>query len=301
MIETSQLQTLVAVTRARSFSKAAEDLGVTQSAISQSIKNLESKLEIKIFKRSGKSIVLTPEGERLYHFGSHFLAEMRDTLDDLQSDKEQMRGKVRIGTLTGIGKSWLAHEIVLYAKENPDLVLSVRMGHQEDLLLDFENNMLDILILPEDELPTHGEREFFIEEKSTLVFPKDHSEFNFDSKLTLAKLEELPTVLFEKDDHLFFKWCRSKFKAVPKKMNIRFTVNSHGHMLQAVYEGLGISVVPNHVLNRSYFKDKVSTLGGEFEVPSGKLYIVYQKESENLLRVKNTIDRLLSHRDSFKI
>ncbi len=301
MIETSQLQTLVAVTRARSFSKAATDLGVTQSAISQSIKNLESKLDLKIFKRSGKSIVLTPEGERLYQFGSHFLSEMRDTLDDLQNDRELMRGKVRIGTLTGIGKSWLAHEIVIYAKENPDLILSVRVGHQEDLLRDFENNLLDILILPEDELPTQGEREFFIEEKSTLVFPKNHKDFNFKTKLTLEKIEILPTVLFENDDHLFFKWCRVKFKAVPKKLNIRFTVNSHGHMLQAVYEGLGLAVVPNHVLNRSYFKDKISTLGDDFEVPSGKLYIVYQKESENLLRIKSTIDRLLSHRDTFKI
>lgn len=301
MIETSQLQTLVAVTRARSFSKAAGDLGVTQSAISQSIKNLESKLDIKIFKRSGKNIVLTPEGDRLYQFGSHFLSEMRDTLDDLKSDKESMRGKVRIGTLTGIGKSWLAHEIVIYAKENPDLILSVRVGHQEDLLRDFENNILDILILPEDELPTHGEREFFIEEKATLVFPKNNLDFHFKSKLTLEKLEKLPAVLFDNDDHLFYKWCRVKFKAVPKKLNIRFTVNSHGHMLQAVYEGLGMAVIPNHVLNRSYFKDKISTLGDEFEVPSGKLYIVYQKESENLLRIKSTIDRLLSHRDTFKI
>ncbi len=301
MIETSQLQTLVAVSAAKSFSKAAENLGVTQSAISQSIKNLESKLEVKLFKRSGKNIVLTPEGERLYQFGVHFLTEMKDTLDDLQSDKDSMRGKVRIGTLTGIGKSWLAHEIVEYAKENPDLRLSVRMGHQEELLIDFENNLLDILVLPEDELPAHGEREFFLEEKSTLVFPKNHKDFNFKSKLTLAQLEELPTVLFDKDDHLFFKWCRSKFKATPKKMNICFTVNSHGHMLQAVHEGLGVAVVPNHVLNRSYFLDKVSTLGGDFEVPSGKLFIVYQKESENLLRIKNTIERLLSHRDSFKI
>ncbi len=301
MIETSQLQTLVAVTKAKSFSKAADDLGVTQSAISQSIKNLESKLEIKIFKRSGKNVVLTSEGERLYQFGAQFLEEMHETLEGLAADRDLMKGKVRIGTLTGIGKSWLAHEIVLYAKENPDLRLSVRMGHVEELLSDFENNLLDILVLPEDEIPTTGEREFFVEEKSTLVFPKDHPQFNLKNKLTLAALEELPTILFEKDDHLFKKWCRTKFKSTPKKMNVRFTVNSHGHMLQAVHEGLGIAVVPNHVLNRSYFKDKVSTLGGDFEVPSGKLFIVYQKESEDLARIKNTIERMLAHRDSFKI
>lgn len=301
MIETSQLQTLVAVTKAKSFSKAAEDLGVTQSAISQSIKNLESKLEIKIFKRSGKNVVLTPEGERLYQFGSQFLMGLQDTLDELQSDKDQMKGKVRIGTLTGIGKSWLAHEIVDYAKENPDLRLTVRLGHQEDLLLGFENNLLDILILPEEELPSGGEREFFVEEKSTLVFPKNNKDFALKNTLSLNQLEEMPTILFEKDDHLFFRWCRTKFNSIPKKLNVRLMVNSHGHILQAVHEGLGVAVVPNHVLNRSYFKDKVSTLGGEFEVPSGKLFIVYQKESENLARIKNTIDRLLSHRNTFKL
>ena len=83
-------------------------------------------------------------------------------------------------------------------------------------------------------------------------------------------------------------------------MNTRFIVNSYGHMLQAVHEGLGVAVVPNHVLNRSYFKDKVAAFGGEFEVPSGKLYIVYHKESENLLRVKKTIKHLLASRDAAK-
>jgi DNA-binding transcriptional LysR family regulator len=301
MIETSQLQTLVAVSKAKSFSRAAEDLNVTQSAISQSIKNLESKLEIKIFKRSGKNVVLTLEGERLYQFGAQFLAEMRDTLDEIQSDRDQMKGKVRIGTLTGIGKSWLAGELVIHAKENPDLMMSIQMGSHQDLLKDFENNLLDILVLPEDDVPHHGEKEFFLEEKSTLVFPKNYKEFSFKKKLDLSDIEKMPTILFDHDDHLFYKWCRIKFNSIPKKVNIKFIVNSHGHMLQAVYEGLGAAVVPTHVLRRSYFEDKVGTLGGEFEIPSGKLYIVYQKESENLARIKNTIERLISHRDTFKV
>ena len=300
MIETSQLQTLVAVTRAKSFSKAAEVLGVTQSAISQSIKNLESKLDVKIFKRSGKTVVLTSEGEKLYELGTQFLLQMEETLVELQGDRDEMQGKVRIGTLTGIGKTWLAKEIVWHAKENPHLQLSVRMGHQEDLLLDFEANKLDILIMPEDDVPLHGEKEFFLEEKSTLVFPKEMKEELLSKKLTLEMLESVPTILFEQNDILFLKWCRSKFKAIPKKLNVRFSVNSHGHMLQAVNEGLGIAVVPTHVLKRSYFKDKILTLGDEFEVPNGKLFIVYHKESENLVRIKNTIDRLLSHRDTFK-
>ena len=301
MIETSQLQTLVAVAKARSFSKAAEVLGVTQSAISQSIKNLESKLEIKIFKRSGKAVVLTAEGERLYQLGEHFITQMEETLDKLRDDRDEMTGKVRIGTLTGIGKTWLAREIVNYAKENPHLQLNVRMGHQEDLIADFEMNKLDILIMPEDDLPVIGEREFFLEEVSTLVAPLDFKNQFENKKFTLAELETIPTILFEQNDHLFLKWCRSKFSSLPKKLNVRFSVNSHGHMLQAVHMGLGVAVVPNHVLNRSYFKDKVLALGKDYEVPSGKLFVVYHKESENITRIKTTIERLLSHRDSFKI
>jgi len=301
MIETSQLQTLVAVAKARSFSKAAEELGVTQSAISQSIKNLESKLNIKIFNRSGKFVVLTTEGERLFHLGQQFISQMEETLDHLREDRDEMRGKVRIGTLTGIGKTWLAREIVNYAKENPELQLQVRMGHQQDLVTDFELNQLDILVMPEYDLPSIGEREFFLEEVSTLVIPIEMKKELIDKKITLSSFEEIPTILFEQHDHLFMKWCRSKFNNTPKKLNVRLTVNSHGHMLQAVHHGLGVAVVPSHVLNRSYFKDKVLTLGKEFEVPSGKLFIVYHKESENLTRIKTTIARLLSQRDSFNI
>ncbi len=291
MIETSQMQTLVAVTNAKSFSKAAEDLNVTQSAISQSIKNLEIKLDLKLFKRSGKSVVLTSEGEKLYELASHFLEEMRETLSDLQADKVEMRGKVRIGTLTGIGKTWLAKEILDWAKVNPDLILTLKMGGEVELINRFENNLLDILILPEDDRIIHGERIPFIEEKATLVFPKDNP-FKITKDTSMDDLAKIPTILFENEDFLYFKFFRERYKKVPTKVNARFIVNSHGHMLQAVQDGLGIAVIPNHVLNRSYFKDKVGTLGTEYDVFSGRLSIIYHKETEDLKRIKHTIERL---------
>lgn len=294
MIETSQLQTLVAVSNAKSFSKAAEDLNVTQSAISQSIKNLETKLDLKLFKRTGKNIVLTPEGEKLYELASHFLEEMRETLSDLEANKVEMRGKVRIGTLTGIGKTWLAKEILDWAHENPDLILTLKMGSETDLIQRFENNLIDILILPEDDRIIHGERIPYIEEKATLVFPLNNP-FGITEKTTIEELSKMPTILFENEDHLYYKYFRNRFKKIPTKVNVRFVINSHGHMLQAVQEGLGIAVIPDHVLNRSYFKEKVGTLGVNHDVFSGRLSIVYHKEAEDLKRIKLTLERLLQH------
>ncbi|EQC46446.1 LysR substrate-binding domain protein [Bacteriovorax sp. BSW11_IV] len=293
MIETSQLQTLVAVARAKSFSKAAEDLNVTQSAISQSIKNLENKIEVKLFKRSGKKVVLTPEGEKLFSLAAGFLTNLDDTLEEIQHDKDSMSGKVRIGTLIGVGKSWLAPEFLELSKNNPDLTVSVHLGFQEDLVREFENYRLDFLILPEDALPSVGEKVFLSEEKISLVFPKQHN-FNIHEEMTIEELSELPTILFQEEDHLFLKWCRERYGKVPKKTIARFIVNSHGNMLQAVEQGLGVAVVPNHVLKRSYYRDRIGTLGGTFEVSNGKFYIVYHKDALELKRITETLKRLTS-------
>ena len=291
MIETSQLQTLVAVTEAKSFSRAAENLQVTQSAISQSVKNLENKIGLKLFKRSGKRVVLTHEGEKLYQLAQSFLAQMQDTLSEMTHDKRSMSGTVRIGTLTGIGKSWLAPEMLNFADEFPDLCVAINLGFQEDLVRNFENYTLDFLILPEEALPSVGEKVLIGEEKSVLVFP-DNGNFNIDDKTTLEELSSYPTILFqERGDGLYLKWFRERFGSIPKKINHKYIINSHGNMLQAVQKGLGVAVVPYHVLKRSYYKDKVNVLDS-FKVENSRFYVVYHKDSLELERIKVTLDRL---------
>jgi DNA-binding transcriptional LysR family regulator len=291
MIETSQLQTLVAVSKAKSFSKAAEDLHVTQSAISQSIKNLERKIDVKLFKRSGKKVVLTQEGEKLYALAQNFLGQMEETLDEITHDKTSMSGIVRIGTLTGIGKSWLAPEMLQFSSENQDLTVSINLGFQENLVRDFENYRLDFLILPEESLPTVGEKQLLGEERSVLVFP-DNDNFKIDQNITLEELASYPTILFQEEgDGLYLKWCREKYGQIPKRINKKYIINSHGNMLQAVQKGLGVAVVPLHVLKRSYYKDKVGSLL-DFKVSNGKFYVVYHKDAVELTRIRATLDRL---------
>lgn len=301
MIETSQLQTLVAVARARSFSKAAEDLNVTQSAISQSIKNLETKIDVKLFKRSGKQIMLTQEGEKLFALAQNYLGQLRDTLEEINHEKNEMSGRVRIGTLTGIGKSWLAPELLEFAKEFPELVVTVTLGFQEDLVKDFESNRLDFLILPEDEVPSVGEKVFLSEERSVLVLPRTEKFDSINEKTTLDDLASYPTILFEQEDTLFLKWCRERFGRTPKQINTRFIVNSHGNMMHAVMDGLGMAVVPNHVFNRSWYKDKLRTLGKKAEVQNGKFYVVYHKDAKDLTRIKATLQRLTKVKNPFNM
>jgi len=291
MIETSQLQTLVAVAKEKSFSRAAEKLQVTQSAISQSMRGLEKKVGVSLVSRVGKKIILTPEGEKLFNLAEHFLQSLDETVADLSHDKSEMSGRVQIGTLNGVGKSWLAPTLLEFAKNNPDLEILISMGFQEDLVRNFEDRLIDFLVLPEGTLPESGKRVFLSDERSTLVFPNKDN-FKIKKDITLDELSALPTVLFEQNDHLYFKWCREHFGKVPSNINVRYTVNSHGNMLQAVSQGIGVAVIPTHVLNRSIHKFDVLTLGSKFEVSNYKFYVTYHEDLMEMKRMRETLDRL---------
>ena len=293
MLEISQLQTILAVSKTGSFSRAAENLHVTQSAISQSVKNIELKLGVQVFKRTGKKVLLTPEGEKLYLLAKDFMKRMEDTLDDITHEKEQIAGKVRIGTLIGVGKSWLSPELMTMSENYSELSIIVKLGFYEDIVKEFEEGRLDIVILPENALPEHGEKVFFSEEKAALIFPKS-DKFKIDKNISLEELTKYPTILFEQDDHLYSKWCLEHFGKKPEKINIRYAVNAHGSILQAVSKGLGVAVIPLHVLERSFFKDKVEVLEGVSEVQNFNFFLVYHKDEHTPERIKMVVNHLNS-------
>lgn len=293
MLEISQLQTILAVAKTGSFSRAAEELHVTQSAISQSVKNMETRLNVALFRRTGKKILLTNEGQKVYDLAAEFLKKMDQTLESVYHAKDDLVGKVRVGTLTGVGKSWVAPELMNFSQKYENIKVIIKLGFSEELIRDFENNDLDFVILPENYLPETGEKCFFSSEKATLVFPKN-GPFNINPKIDLETMTSLPTIFFEQKDHLYMKWCQEHFGKKPENVNVRLVVNVHGNILHAVSLGLGIAVVPLHVLSRSFYKDKVETLGDKFEIENYHFYVVYHKDSLSLKRMQCMLNHLQS-------
>ena len=100
------------------------------------------------------------------------------------------------------------------------------------------------------------------------------------------------TILFEQEDPLYYQWCRAHYGNIPKQINVKYVVNSHGNMLQAVSRA-GVAVVQTmylieHTINDLGFFDE------SFEVSNGNFYLVYHKESLQLKRVEKTIEFLLA-------
>lgn len=286
MIENNQLQTLLAIRDNHSFSKAAEILGVTQSAISQSIKSLETKVGIKLVTRSGKNMALTSEGHKLCDIATDFFKDLEYVLSDIRDERNNVIGDLHIGTLNGIGKSWVASRMLEFAKLHPELSLKITMDFPDMLIKKFEKNQIHCLVLPQFMTPEYAISEKLQSEDTILVFPKDHKDFKITDKITLKELIKFPVVLFEEEDPLFYRWCRLKYNSVPRKINTRLVVNSFGHVLKAVSDGMGIAVIPEHVYKRSFFKDKVSELGENFKIHNNEFSFIFHEEAKDLLKVK---------------
>lgn len=284
MIENSQIQVLMALTNSDSLSQAAEHLNITQSAVSQHIKNLEGKVGFAIVTRQGKKLVLTPGGKKLAKLGKAYVKRFEDAIIEIQEDNNKILGGVSLGTLFGIGKSWIAHRMVEFSSHFPDLSVKVGMDYPDRLITAFENRDYDCLILPRKLTPTHCESKLLHSETITLVVP-DHPDFKITKNTTLKELVQHPVIFFEEKDPLFYQWCKFKYGSIPRNVVPRIVMNAFGQMLQAVHEGLGIAVIPTHVLNRSFFKDKVKNFGKDFEFSNSEFDFIYHTESKDSLKI----------------
>lgn len=298
MIENSQIQVLMALTSADSLSQAAENLSITQSAVSQHIKNLEAKVGFDIVTRQGKKLVLTPGGRKLAKLGKTYFKRFDDLINEIQQENNRIIGGVSLGTLFGIGKSWISHRMVEFSSHFPDLEVKVGMDYPDRLLTQFEARDLDCLVLPRKLTPHHCESMLLHSEIATLVVPKS---FDIDENITLKDLIEHPLIFFEDRDPLFFNWCKHCFGNVPRNIKPRLVINAFGQILQAVHEGLGIAVIPTHVLRRSFFKDKVKTFGKKFEYTSSEFDFVCHTETKDSLKIQTLFQFLAKEVENFEV
>ncbi len=267
MIESSQLQVLIALSHNENISKAAQELNVTQSAVSQALKNLEAKVAFPIVTRQGKSVNLTENGMRLAKVAKQYFKRIEET-----------------------GKTWLSSRMLDFLTAYPQLEVKLSMDFPETLIKKFEQHEVDCLIMPEHLVPAFADKKDLHSEYSTLVFPES---FNITAKSDLKEILSHPIIFYDNNDPTFYRWCKEKFGVVPRNLKPRLVVNSFGQMLQAVNEGIGIAVVPTHVMKRSYKRENVKTVGKEFEVFNNKVSFAFHADEADNYKIKELYKFLL--------
>jgi DNA-binding transcriptional LysR family regulator len=125
-MDTRQLAAFCAVVERRSFSQAAERLGVTQPAVSLQVRALEKRLGKQLLDRSGRRVEPTEAGLRLYRGAQRLLALEEQLLAEVGSDGgDQLAGTLQIGASTGPGGIVLAQLLCEFQSRNPALNISL--------------------------------------------------------------------------------------------------------------------------------------------------------------------------------
>lgn len=168
------LQYLVAVAEHMNISKAAEACAITQPALSERLKRIESALEVEVFERTKRSLRITPIGERFLLKAREILDELREVETMLQSVQAPLTGPLRMGVIATLGPYLMPHILPALRQQYPKLELTLHEGLTEDLMASMKSGLLDIIIAAAP-LPATGIKQVFVfHEPFVLAAPKDH-------------------------------------------------------------------------------------------------------------------------------
>src|SRR5256885_11327965 len=123
------LVALVAVGRERSFTKAAAKLGVSQSALSQTIRQLEARLGVRLLTRTTRSVSPTEAGERLLHTVAPRFEEIEAELEALSELREKPAGTIRITAIDYVADTILWPKLVKLLREYPDIKVEITIDY----------------------------------------------------------------------------------------------------------------------------------------------------------------------------
>lgn len=123
--EFAELKAFVAVVDRSSFAKAADHLGLSRSALSQTIRQLESRLGVRLLNRTTRSVSPTEPGRRLHERMAPMLREMDAAVAEAIDTRKHASGTLRINTLSMAAKRLIAPRLGRFARAHPDVVLDI--------------------------------------------------------------------------------------------------------------------------------------------------------------------------------
>jgi len=123
--EFAELKAFVAVVERGSFAKAADHLGLSRSALSQIIRQLESRLGVRLLNRTTRSVSPTEPGQRLHERIAPTLRDLDDAVAQAAGTSTRTAGTLRINTLSMAAKSVIAPRLGRFSKAHPDVVLDI--------------------------------------------------------------------------------------------------------------------------------------------------------------------------------
>lgn len=281
----SDFEIFVRVVQQRSFTQAANQLGISKAYVSQQISALEKRLNTKLMNRTTRKLLLTDAGELFYSKSVSILDAIEEAEASVTEQQSTPTGTLRISAPPGnLGEIYITSIITRFMQSYPEIVVELDLSTRHvDLLSENYDLVIRAGILPDSTLIAKKLCAFDYYICASPTYIKEHG-----APKSPAELKNHPCLVIHGAKN---KWLfQAGNKKTYVKVNPRFTCNSGHGLAMAAIEGIGITRLPSFQIAEPLEQKKLRRLLTDYTLPGATLWLVYQQRTLIPSRLRLLID-----------
>jgi DNA-binding transcriptional LysR family regulator len=273
-MDTRQLQAFCAVVEKKSFSQAAEQLGVTQPAVSLQVRALEQRLGQSLLDRSGRRVEPTEAGRRLYRSAQRMLALEEQLLAEVSADDGRLTGTLAIGASTGPGAHLVPLLLCEFQSDHPELHVALSIWDTQTVIDRVVDRQLELGVV--GALRRHRSLEFepLVRDEIVLAVPPGHDAAG--GTISLDELKEETLIVMQEgagvrqvvEEELRRAGLRLRGVEPRLELGLQESVKS------AVAAGYGVAFISRTAIEGELAAGRLAAAQVEGVEPARQIYIV---------------------------
>ncbi len=246
-----QLRTLeifCTIAEQRSFSRAAACHDVTQSAVSQSIAQLEESIGVQLIDRSKRPLVLTAAGQTYWHGLRDVLRSYQRLENEVRSTSKQLSGQITVGTIVSVGLSYMPEATEEFRRLHPEVEVKTAIGSNSRVFEMTADGEVDLGLVSYPRSTKQLQSVLWQQEPMRLVCSSEHPLATLN-EISLSQINGMEMIGFDRDLTLRHEidQCLSKAGV---NVNIRLELDNADSMIRAIQANRGIGIVPEAAVRR---------------------------------------------------
>ncbi|MEJ6022826.1 LysR family transcriptional regulator [Ramlibacter sp. PS4R-6] len=244
-----QLKVFEAVARHLSFSRAAEELHLTQPAVSTQVRKLQEHAGLALFEQLGKKVHLTPAGAQMLLSSREIIQKFHEAEEALSAFKGVAGGKLNVSVISA-GDYFFPALLVAFAQRHAGVTLNFGVCNREELLGRLAENLTDLAVMVRPPPPAESDTVAlaFAPHPYVIVAPPSHP-LAGRRGIRVARITKEPFIVREKGSDTWNSMLEGFGDAVGS-LNIAMEIKSTETIKQAVIAGMGISFLSAHTVSR---------------------------------------------------
>ncbi len=239
-LDSRQLRAFVILARTGSFTRAAKELFLSQSAVSHAMKALEGEVGCRLLDRVGKKVALTQAGEQLLHHAEKILTEMQSARNSLEHLGKWGQARLRIGASSTACRYILPTVLREFKRDYPQCLIAIGAGDAADAIESLQNNHIDLAIVLEPKNPDAFDIHPLFEDELAFVLSPSHH-----WAAEGVKRDEIPKqnyILYQKNSYTQ-RLIEDYFRQEKMVLNTVMELGSMEAIKELVNLGLGVSII----------------------------------------------------------